>query len=61
VVAVLGPPTVRAAFHATGDQWTEADLDATLGAMFSADPPSPGFVCEETLPLAGATFGEAAR
>jgi NAD(P)-dependent dehydrogenase (short-subunit alcohol dehydrogenase family) len=61
VVAVLGPPTVRAAFHATGDQWTAADLDATLGAMFSEDPPSPGFVCEETLPLAGATFGEAAR
>jgi 3-oxoacyl-[acyl-carrier protein] reductase len=61
VVAVLGPPTVRAAFRAAGDRWTAAGLDATLGAMFTEDPPRPGFLCEETLPLAEATFGEAAR
>ena len=58
VVAVLGPPTVRAAFHATGAQWTVDELDATLGKVFTADPPQFGFVCEETLPLAAATFGE---
>ncbi|GLW35115.1 SDR family NAD(P)-dependent oxidoreductase [Actinoplanes regularis] len=58
VVALLGPPTVRAAFHASGDQWTVDELDATLGKVFTADPPRPGFLCEETLPLAGATFGE---
>ncbi|WP_433363740.1 SDR family NAD(P)-dependent oxidoreductase [Actinoplanes sp. CA-142083] len=58
VVAVLGPPTVRAAFHASGSQWTLDELDATLGKVFTADPPQPGFVCEETLPLAESTFGE---
>ncbi|GIE94403.1 SDR family NAD(P)-dependent oxidoreductase [Paractinoplanes rishiriensis] len=58
VVAVLGPPTVRHAFHARGDQWTADELDATLGTVFTQDPPLPGFVCEETLPLAGSTFGE---
>ncbi|WP_436535364.1 SDR family NAD(P)-dependent oxidoreductase [Actinoplanes sp. HUAS TT8] len=59
VVALLGPPTVRAAFHASGDRWTVDELDATLGKVFTADPPRTGFVCEETLPLADATFGEA--
>jgi 3-oxoacyl-[acyl-carrier protein] reductase len=58
VVALLGPPTVRAAFHAPGEQWTVDELDATLGKVFTADPPRPGFLCEETLPLAEATFGE---
>jgi NAD(P)-dependent dehydrogenase (short-subunit alcohol dehydrogenase family) len=57
VVALLGPPTVRAAFHASGDQWTVDELDATLGEVFTADPPRPGFVCEDTLPLAAATIG----
>lgn len=58
VVALLGPPTVRAAFHASGDQWTVDELDATFAKVFTADPPRPGYVCEETLPLAGETFGE---
>lgn len=58
VVALLGPPTVRAAFHAEGDQWSVAELDAVLGKVFTDDPPRPGFVCEETLPLAERTFGE---
>jgi NAD(P)-dependent dehydrogenase (short-subunit alcohol dehydrogenase family) len=58
VVAVLGPPTVRAVFHAAGGQWTAAELDAALSTEFADDPPRPGFVCEETLPLAAATFGE---
>ncbi|GAA2687816.1 SDR family NAD(P)-dependent oxidoreductase [Actinoplanes palleronii] len=58
VVAVLGPPTVRAAFHAAGEQWTLEELDETLSKVFTADPPQPGYLCEETLPLADATFGE---
>ncbi|MDI6097352.1 SDR family NAD(P)-dependent oxidoreductase [Actinoplanes sp. NEAU-A12] len=58
VVAVLGPPTVRAAFHAATGHWTAAELDAALGTLFAEEPPRPGFVCEETLPLAAATFGE---
>ncbi|GIM92062.1 SDR family NAD(P)-dependent oxidoreductase [Paractinoplanes toevensis] len=58
MVALLGPPTVRAAFHASGDQWTVDELDATLGKVFTADPPQPGFVCSETLPLAASTLGE---
>ncbi|MEV8508968.1 SDR family NAD(P)-dependent oxidoreductase [Actinoplanes sp. NPDC051475] len=58
VVAVLGPPTVRAAWHAGGGQWSAADLDAALAPAFADDPPQPGFVCEETLPLAPGTFGE---
>ncbi|WIN00487.1 SDR family NAD(P)-dependent oxidoreductase [Actinoplanes oblitus] len=58
VVALLGPPSVRAAFRAPGERWTVDELDATLGKVFTADPPRPGFVCEETLPLADATFGE---
>ncbi|MFI5495180.1 SDR family NAD(P)-dependent oxidoreductase [Actinoplanes sp. NPDC051859] len=58
VVAVLGPPTVRAALHAPDGQWSTAGLDAALAPLFTADPPVPGFVCEETLPLAEETFGE---
>ena len=58
VVAVLGPPTVRAAFHAADGQWTVSDLRTALDPVFTDDPPHPGFVCEATLPLAAATFGE---
>ncbi|GAA4952441.1 SDR family NAD(P)-dependent oxidoreductase [Actinoplanes utahensis] len=58
VVALLGPPTVRAVFHAATGHWTAAELDAALGTVFTEDPPRPGFVCEETLPLAATTFGE---
>jgi NAD(P)-dependent dehydrogenase (short-subunit alcohol dehydrogenase family) len=58
VVALLGPPTVRATFHAATGQWTAAELDAALSTVFIDSPPSPGYVCDETLPLAGSTFGE---
>ncbi|MCU7728013.1 SDR family NAD(P)-dependent oxidoreductase [Actinoplanes sp. KI2] len=58
VVAVLAPPTVRQTFHAAGSQWTSDELDATLSSVFTADPPVPGFVCEDTMALADATFGE---
>ncbi|GAA4724380.1 SDR family NAD(P)-dependent oxidoreductase [Phytohabitans rumicis] len=59
VVALLGPPTVRAAFHTVdGAGWTVDGLRDVLGDVAADDPPQPGFVCEETLPLAAATFGE---
>ncbi|MEU4561604.1 SDR family NAD(P)-dependent oxidoreductase [Actinoplanes sp. NPDC023936] len=61
VVAVLGPPTVRASFHAATGDWTAHELDAALSTVFTADPPEPGFVCAETLPLADTTFGEESR
>ncbi|MEU4693453.1 SDR family NAD(P)-dependent oxidoreductase [Actinoplanes sp. NPDC023714] len=57
VVALLGPPTVRAAFHATTGVWSPHELEAALSTVFTEDPPRPGFVCEETLPLAGTTIG----
>ncbi|MBW6434194.1 SDR family NAD(P)-dependent oxidoreductase [Actinoplanes hulinensis] len=59
VVALLGPPTVRAVFRAETGTWTATELDAALGPVFTAEQPKPGFVCEETLPLAATTFGEA--
>ncbi|BBH67482.1 3-oxoacyl-ACP reductase [Actinoplanes sp. OR16] len=57
VVAVLGPPTVRAAFHAATGVWTPHELEAALSTIFTEDPPRPGFLCEETLPLADKTIG----
>ncbi|GGN95495.1 3-oxoacyl-ACP reductase [Actinoplanes lobatus] len=58
VVALLGPPTVRSVFRAATGTWTATELDAALGTVFTAEQPRPGFVCEETLPLAATTFGE---
>ncbi|GAA0448896.1 3-oxoacyl-ACP reductase [Actinoplanes capillaceus] len=58
VVALLGPPTVRSVFRAATGTWTATELDAALGTVFTAEQPKPGFVCEETLPLAATTFGE---
>ena len=58
VVAVLAPPTVRASFRADGS-WSVDALHDALGPLFPEDPPRPGFACEETLPLAASTFGEA--
>jgi 3-oxoacyl-[acyl-carrier protein] reductase len=55
VVAVLAPPTLRASF--TG-LWSAQSIHDALGDLFTAEPPSPGFVCEATLPLAETTFGE---
>jgi NAD(P)-dependent dehydrogenase (short-subunit alcohol dehydrogenase family) len=57
VAAVLAPPTVRASFR-TDTAWSVQELHDSLGALFTEDPPRPGFVCEDTLPLAASTFGE---
>jgi NAD(P)-dependent dehydrogenase (short-subunit alcohol dehydrogenase family) len=54
VAAVLGPPTVRASFRTSdGAAFTVDGLHAALGPLFTVDPPRTGFVCEETLALAG--------
>ncbi len=55
VVAVMAPPTLRASFS---DLWSAESIGDALDGLFAADPPTPGFVCEATLPLADATFGE---
>ncbi len=57
VAALLGPPTVRATFR-TGGSWTTAAVRDALGPYFTDDPPRPGFVCEQTLPLAESTFDD---
>jgi NAD(P)-dependent dehydrogenase (short-subunit alcohol dehydrogenase family) len=59
VAAVLAPPTVRAAFR-SGDErsWSVDGLHEAFGPLFPDLEPRPGFVCEATLPLAGATLGE---
>jgi NAD(P)-dependent dehydrogenase (short-subunit alcohol dehydrogenase family) len=59
VTAVLAPPTVRACFYTENDTvWSVDTLHDALGPLFVEDPPKPGFVCEDTLPLAASTFGE---
>lgn len=57
VVAIMAPPALRASFT---DLWSAESIHDALGGLFTADPPKPGFVCEATLPLADATFGEPA-
>jgi 3-oxoacyl-[acyl-carrier protein] reductase len=59
VAALLAPPTVRASFHTEhGADWSVDTLHDALGPLFMQDQPAPGFVCEDTLPLAASTFGE---
>jgi NAD(P)-dependent dehydrogenase (short-subunit alcohol dehydrogenase family) len=57
VAALMGPPTVRATFRTDGG-WTPATMRAALDPYFTEDPPRPGFVCEDTLPLAESTFDD---
>jgi 3-oxoacyl-[acyl-carrier protein] reductase len=57
VAAVLGPPTVRQVFR-TGGGWTGTSIRDALGPYVASRPPGPGFVCEETLPLAESTFDD---
>ncbi len=59
VAAVLAPPTVRAAVRSGDDEsWSVDGLHKAFGPLFPDAEPRPGFVCEATLPLAGATLGE---
>ncbi|HLJ98949.1 MAG TPA: SDR family NAD(P)-dependent oxidoreductase [Streptosporangiaceae bacterium] len=60
VAAVLNPPSVRAVFRAdTADgMWSPSAVAAALDPAFPGDGAGkPGFVCEETLSLAGETIG----
>jgi NAD(P)-dependent dehydrogenase (short-subunit alcohol dehydrogenase family) len=67
VAALMAPPTVRATFRTSAGGWTNDAISAALDGYFTADPPTPGldalaarpgFVCEETLPLAESTFDD---
>jgi NAD(P)-dependent dehydrogenase (short-subunit alcohol dehydrogenase family) len=66
VVAVMDPPRIRATFHASGHgspdgMWTLESVRDALSQAFTAVPPPPGFMCEETLELATETIGFPAR
>jgi 3-oxoacyl-[acyl-carrier protein] reductase len=58
IAALLGPPTVRQVFRTDRGGWTTGSVRDALSGYFTADPPEPGFVCEETLPLAESTFDD---
>jgi len=58
VAALLAPPTVRATFRTDHGGWTTDAIRSALDPFFVADPPQPGFVSEETLPLAESTFDD---
>jgi NAD(P)-dependent dehydrogenase (short-subunit alcohol dehydrogenase family) len=62
VAAVLGPPRIRAEFHAGSPDgmWTLESVHAALGSAFADAPPGAGFMCEDTLGLATETIGFAA-
>jgi len=62
VAAVMEPPRVRTVFlaheHGSPDgMWSLAAVASALGPMAASDPPSAGFACEDTLPLAAETIG----
>lgn len=47
MVALLAPPTVEQRFVSTGDTWTLAELDATVGDYFTGRPAERTFACTE--------------
>jgi NAD(P)-dependent dehydrogenase (short-subunit alcohol dehydrogenase family) len=62
VAAVMEPPRVRTVFyaqeHGSADgMWTLDAVADALAPMAASDPPSAGFACEDTLPLAAETIG----
>jgi len=60
VCAVMNPPSVRTVFRsgAPDGMWTlDAIADALGPAYASSDGMTPGFACEDTLPLASSTIG----
>jgi 3-oxoacyl-[acyl-carrier protein] reductase len=58
VAALMAPPTVRATFRTSSGGWTNESIAAALDPFFTEDPPEPGFVCDQTLPLAESTFDD---
>jgi NAD(P)-dependent dehydrogenase (short-subunit alcohol dehydrogenase family) len=63
VAAVMEPPRIRAAFHAStpDGMWTLESVHAALSPAFGDTGPSVGFLCEDTLTLATETIGFPAR
>ena len=63
VAAVMEPPRIRAAFHASSPDgmWTLESVHAALSPAFGDTAPSVGFLCEDTLTLATETIGFPAR
>jgi 3-oxoacyl-[acyl-carrier protein] reductase len=62
VAAVMEPPRVRTVFyareHGSADgMWTLDAVADALRPIAASDPPSAGFACEDTLPLAAETIG----
>jgi NAD(P)-dependent dehydrogenase (short-subunit alcohol dehydrogenase family) len=62
VAAVMDPPRIRTVFqageHGSADgMWSLESVASALAPMAAADPPSPGFACEDTLALASETIG----
>jgi NAD(P)-dependent dehydrogenase (short-subunit alcohol dehydrogenase family) len=59
VAAVLGPPRIRAEFHAGSPDgmWTLESVHAALGPAFGSGAAAAGFMCEDTLALATETIG----
>jgi len=62
VAAVMEPPRIRTVFyaqeHGSADgMWTLDAVADALAPMAASDPPSAGFACEDTLPLAAETIG----
>jgi 3-oxoacyl-[acyl-carrier protein] reductase len=59
VCAVMNPPSVRTVFRSSAPDgmWSlDAVSSALDGAFSSSDGTSPGFACEDTLPLAESTI-----
>ena len=50
-VALLAPPTVEQRFDTEGEEWTPAELDATLGRYFADRDPGRMFAGTEVLSL----------
>ena len=50
-VALLAPPTVEQRFDATGQEWTPAELDNTLGRYFADRDPERTFAGTEVASL----------
>jgi NAD(P)-dependent dehydrogenase (short-subunit alcohol dehydrogenase family) len=62
VAAVMEPPRIRTVFlageHGSADgMWSLDAVASALAPLAGADPPSPGFACEDTMALATETIG----
>ncbi|MEB3370636.1 3-oxoacyl-ACP reductase [Saccharopolyspora mangrovi] len=49
VVALLAPPTIERKFAASGELWTQEDLESGLGAYFADRDPEKSFAANDVL------------